>query len=461
MMCVSNQSNRNIRIGLGLRRALTIGAVSITLAVSGASVHAQQPKPIPFSEKSTSIESAGMPVSNFLEELFARDGLSVEFSTELKTPIRGRFVGTPESIWKNVSRAFNIDAGYDGTSVRVFPYQHPEKRNIRNSLLLKPAMNANSKEYEVRIFYLKHIATTDKTIETINGPVVKPGAVSILRSVMGSADSGSGPRISTYGKTNQIIIADKPEAMRTYEAMLSQLDLAPNMFEIDAHVFDIDIEKARNIGLLKDDSVGSVISLIQTGSVQSPSEAERNSAVMHNYDNAIFIKNINRLAAEKIVLKLHSQKATIAEGDPALFSQKTPFAQTVTKDGKSLELSQNIGFALQVMPRQIVDKTQETILINYVISDSKVTEMSADGPVVEETKLTRDMNVRSGKAVLIFMEPQSQNLMTGADSDKSKVIETPQYRRVVIFSAKLVTNPKHALREAIGTNSSDKDANPS
>ncbi len=91
-------------------------------------VAAAQP---PFPSKVISINARGQKISDVITDVFSQAGLRVKVSSAVAGQAQGMFVGTPQEIWTNISRAYNLVAYYDGAVVRVNSANEISTRTIQ------------------------------------------------------------------------------------------------------------------------------------------------------------------------------------------------------------------------------------------------------------------------------------------------------------------------------------------
>lgn len=96
------------------RRSLLL---ALAVLASSTPVLADTP---PFPEKTVTLTARNQRVDAAIADLFGQAGLRVKTSSAINGKINGVFVGTPRTIWAQLSRAFNLVAYYDGAVVRVY-----------------------------------------------------------------------------------------------------------------------------------------------------------------------------------------------------------------------------------------------------------------------------------------------------------------------------------------------------
>ena len=317
--------------------------------------------------------------------------------------------------------------------------------------------------YETRIFYLKHQNASDKTINTIYGLKTRPGIVTILQNMMGmkSGIDDNASKVSISGQDKTIVITDTPHAMRTYEALISAMDNASVKFEIETFVFDLDIGKARKLGLLKNDSLENVANLFQTKFLDVSFGSHSNGTAIDSHDSASPDKNLSALMSVTTRLTLSAPRIITADSEPALFKNTTDIETILDNDGVALKFVRPVGFALQATPRMKIADGKNIVIVDYVISDARMGENTDDGPIISKAELSGTANIAEGQAFYLVMDPHRERMTPGVSRNNSNTAKVQQYRRVIIMRAKKVAETKNASGEAIGTNPKNKDAKPS
>lgn len=206
----------------------------------------------PLSGRDVLLTPREQPVAAFLQELLGANGLSVVVSPAVKGTVNGRFQGKPDTILRDVVRAFSVTPYYDGAVVHVYGNNEITTRtlpissaqadrvvNLVNELRISDGKNhlrrtqsgalvvvgtprfleqidevlradlANAATRAAvttsspaspsntaigfRVFYLRYAWAQDTTMNFSGRQVVVPGVASILRNIT----SGLGQTIAT------------------------------------------------------------------------------------------------------------------------------------------------------------------------------------------------------------------------------------------------------------------------
>jgi type III secretion protein C len=104
-----------------------LAAMAIACLAGATSANADAP---PFNNKNIELVGRGQKVDAFLKDLYGQAGLKVRVSSAVTGNIQGTFTGTPQEIWKQASKAFNLVAYYDGAIVSVYAANEIQTRTL-------------------------------------------------------------------------------------------------------------------------------------------------------------------------------------------------------------------------------------------------------------------------------------------------------------------------------------------
>ncbi len=110
-----------------LFRNATFAGFALFASLAAPSAQAAE---IPFSQKTVALAPNGQPVGDIIKDLFGQAGLSVKVSSRVQGRAAGRWVNPPAEIWKQLSKAYNLVAYYDGAVVRVYHSDEIASRNF-------------------------------------------------------------------------------------------------------------------------------------------------------------------------------------------------------------------------------------------------------------------------------------------------------------------------------------------
>ncbi|MGL5837631.1 MAG: secretin N-terminal domain-containing protein [Sphingorhabdus sp.] len=100
-----------------------------------------QASEVPFPQKTVALAPNGQPVADIIKDLFGQAGLNVKVSTKVQGRAAGRWVNPPAEIWKQLAKAYNLVAYYDGAVVRVY---HADEIASRNFTTASPDLVVSS-----------------------------------------------------------------------------------------------------------------------------------------------------------------------------------------------------------------------------------------------------------------------------------------------------------------------------
>jgi type III secretion protein C len=123
----SNQRHMTISAIIALRWKQLVTGFALALAVTATPVTADAP---PFTGKNIELIGRGQKLDAFLKDLYGQAGLKVRVSSAVVGNIQGKFTGQPEEIWRQLSRAFNLVAYYDGAIVSIYAANEIQTRTF-------------------------------------------------------------------------------------------------------------------------------------------------------------------------------------------------------------------------------------------------------------------------------------------------------------------------------------------
>lgn len=92
-----------------------------------------QAEGVPFRNKSITITARNQRIEAVITQLFGESGLRVKVSSAVTGKLNGAFVGTPQRIWGQLARAFNLIAYWDGAVVRVYSGNEIQSRSFASA----------------------------------------------------------------------------------------------------------------------------------------------------------------------------------------------------------------------------------------------------------------------------------------------------------------------------------------
>ncbi|PID63621.1 MAG: EscC/YscC/HrcC family type III secretion system outer membrane ring protein [Gammaproteobacteria bacterium] len=321
----------------------------------------------------------------------------------------------------------------------------------KNKSAGSPPKRSAPVEDTYRVFPLRYAWADDVTLNIGSERVTVPGIASILRSIMepgaierpleerveaqgGSLDglrgqglqasSGIGSTASPGSSTrntrivadpvsNSVIVRDREDRMAAYESLIRELDVKPNMVEIEATIIDIDTDRLRELGVNWRGQGDDYEALLGTGNADdqnlvpaSPPTVESNAGgvvslvVGGGRDFIARIRALETEGAARIVSKPHVMTLANVE---ALMDTTSTFFVRVAGDEEVDLFDVTIGTTLRVTPHVHVDDSGEyQMKLRVSIEDGSQSAQQVDNiPVIERSTINTQAIVRRGQSLLI------------------------------------------------------------
>lgn len=158
------------------RAAIT--GVLLFAAFAVPAVHASEP---PFPKKVVALAPNGQPVAEIIKDLFGQAGLNVKVSSKVQGRAAGRWVNPPGEIWKQLAKAYNLVAYYDGAVVRVYHADEIASRNF----------NASSPETVVSSAKQMKLTGNGNEVRAGKGVVIASGVPEFLNQISQLANTAA------------------------------------------------------------------------------------------------------------------------------------------------------------------------------------------------------------------------------------------------------------------------------
>lgn len=160
------------------RAAIT--GVLFFAALTAPAVQASEP---PFPKKVVALAPNGQPVADIIKDLFGQAGLNVKVSSKVQGRAAGRWVNPPGEIWKQLAKAYNLVAYYDGAVVRVYHADEIASRNF----------NAASPEAVVGSAKKMKLTGNGNEVRAGKGMVIASGVPEFLNQISQLASTAQTP----------------------------------------------------------------------------------------------------------------------------------------------------------------------------------------------------------------------------------------------------------------------------
>ncbi|KRE94452.1 hypothetical protein ASG87_17780 [Frateuria sp. Soil773] len=259
-------------------------------------------------------------------------------------------------------------------------------------------------------------------------PLGPRGSSGGLQAVDGAGDV----RIVADSFRNAIIVRDTPERLPMYDDLIRNLDVAPQMVEIEATIIDVDKSKARKLGVNWFYRNHRTTVGFQTGNATSGigSDSLANQALMLAalglgdtsgipglFGNGLqlgailgnpgkFVASVNALEDDGVTHVLtRPQVITMSDAEAVIQSNQTVYVPVAGAYSQDLY---NIiaGTTLRVTPHVVTENGQREIRMLVQIEDGNVTFQAKDAnkiryPIVYQNAVNTQAIIREGQGLLL------------------------------------------------------------
>lgn len=256
-----------------------------------------------------------------------------------------------------------------------------------------------------------------------------------IEAVAGGADT----RIVADSFRNAIIVRDTPDRLPMYDELIRQLDVPPQMVEIEATIIDVDKSKARQLGINwfyrnRRTSVGFF-----SGN-QTPKDAAANKLAMlaalglgdtsglpSLFNNGLqigtilgnpakFVANINALEDDGVAhVVTHPQVITMNDAEAIIQSNQTVYVPVSGAYNSDL-YNVTAGTTLRVTPHLVTENGTSHIRMMVQIEDGNITYSAKDAqdiqyPIVSQNAVNTQAVIQDGQGLLLggLVQDKSQN----------------------------------------------------
>jgi type III secretion protein C len=242
------------------------------------------------------------------------------------------------------------------------------------------------------------------------------GGLPQVASSSQTADLGGDPgqvRIEADSRLNAIIIRDRRDRMPMYEQLIRQLDVEPQLVEIEATIIDVNTDKAQELGInwrwtdgkqdvfFGNGNATSDQGLLQRGpNITASGNGLSISTVIGS--GSAFVSRINLLAqkgAARIVTR--PQVMTLSNIEAVFDDSDTFYVRVAGREQVDL-FDVSVGTTLRVLPHVFRDKGENRIRMMITVEDGKIRQGSVDGiPVVNRSGVTTQAIMLQGQSLLV------------------------------------------------------------
>jgi type III secretion protein C len=437
-----------------LKRSLACAAL-----IALSAWHAQAAEP-DWPQRQVTLQAQEQPIGEFLRELFRTAGMQAAPSNAISGRISGRFSGSPEKIFRDVVKAYDLLPYYDGAVMHVYTDKQ-ELLASQRARAAKPAKASLRPEpppgvprtLVFRSFPLKYASAADQTFYQNGREMRVPGVVSLLRSMTGIGssliaaspslerqrgrsvpsvrgqglrrydtkegtdenpeeeqpqeakgfvgDQPSAVRIEADPNLNMVLVRDYEDSMAMYPPLIAQLDQQPQLIEIKVTIIDIDRSKLKELGVdWRYDSRNTSISA--GGGDPGP----QNGGLLMNTvlgEAGRFLARVNALAqngSAQVVSR--PQVLTLSNLEAVLATDQSFFVRVAGREEVDL-FDVSVGTSLHVVPVLAGDPQNPQIRLRVAIEDGSLSpDQSVDNiPVVERSTLNTQAVIYDGQSLLL------------------------------------------------------------
>lgn len=245
-----------------------------------------------------------------------------------------------------------------------------------------------------------------------------------------------GSRIVADSFRNAIIVRDTADRLPMYDELIRQLDVAPQMVEIEATIIDVDKQKARSLGInwfYRNAGITGGFTSNGPGSPPSPAadgmKAALAAALLGGKDSgalsalaslfggggqigailgspAHFVANVDALEADGVThIVTHPQVITMNDTEAVIQSNQTVYVPVSGAYNSDL-YNVVAGTTLRVTPHLVSDNSGVHIRMNVQIDDGSISYSAADSqnvsyPIVANNSVNTQAVIQDGQGLLV------------------------------------------------------------
>lgn len=243
-------------------------------------------------------------------------------------------------------------------------------------------------------------------------------------------------RVEADVRNNAVLIYDVPERQAMYRELISQLDVARKLVEIDAIILDIERTQLREFGV----NWGFQNSRFRGGANVSPGTSSQLS--IENRDR--FYADIRALEAKGLATMVSNPSVLTLENQPAVIDFNRTQYLTPGRENATI-LPVTVGTSFQVVPRVITSRGGHQIHLVVDIEDGNFDETSPN---------PNNLDVRRGKVSTQAVMAEKRSLVVGGfhvteRSDKQNKVpllgDIPLLGKVLFSSTERQNNRRERL----------------
>lgn len=202
-------------------------------------------------------------------------------------------------------------------------------------------------------------------------------------------------RVEADVRNNAVLIYDLPERQAMYRELITQLDVARKLVEIDAIILDIERTQLNEFGV----TWGFQNSRFRGGASVAPGTTSQ--LAIANRDS--FIAAVRALEVRGLATLVSNPSVLTLENQPAVIDfNRTRFLEAGTENATILPVT--VGTSFQVVPRVITSRGSHQI---HLVVDIE------DGNFDESNPSIKDLDVRRGKVSTQAVMAEKRSLVVG------------------------------------------------
>jgi type III secretion protein C len=230
-----------------------------------------------------------------------------------------------------------------------------------------------------------------------------------------TGDVGGDPgqiKVEADPRLNALIIRDRRDRMPMYEQLIRQLDVEPQLIEIEATIIDVNTDMAERLSInwrfsdgkqdvLLGNGTSSDIGLLNRGPAITPIGGGLNISTVIGGASQ-FISRINLLSSKGAARIVTRPQVMTLSNIEAIFDDSDTFYVRVAGREQVDLFNVSAGTTLRVLPHVFRDKGQSRIRMMISIEDGKIRSGAVDGiPVVNRSSITTQAIMLQGQSLLI------------------------------------------------------------
>jgi type III secretion protein C len=236
-----------------------------------------------------------------------------------------------------------------------------------------------------------------------------------VASLPETGDDGGDPsqvKVEADSRLNAVIIRDRRDRMPMYEQLIRQLDVEPQLVEIEATIIDVNTDLAQKFGInwrfndgkqdiLFGNGTASDTGLLNLGAAITPVGSGLSISTVIGSANQ-FISRINLLAQKGAARVVTRPQVMTLSNIEAIFDDSDTFYVRVAGREQVDLFDVSVGTTLRVLPHVFRDKGENRIRMMISIEDGKIRPGLVDGiPVVNRSGITTQAIMLQGQSLLI------------------------------------------------------------